>query len=444
MDNVPSNWQEDTVSDTVSIHPKRTLKKGTCAKYVSMADLIANQRFINKFSLKKYTNGPRFQNGDTLFARITPCLENGKTAYVDILDAGEVGFGSTEFIVLSGKDGKTNSKFVYYLSRLPWFRERAIKSMTGTSGRQRVQNAFFDELKYFVPPMLDQTNIAGALSLFDEKIQLNNKSKDLIEHLASRVFRHWFIDFEFPNEDGEPYKSSGGDFTKSELGEIPRRWSVSTIENLSSSIQNGGTPNRMVKNYWHNGTIPWFKTGELQDGPLLHSEERITRSGLLNSACKLWRPKTILVALYGASVGRLGILEIAATANQACSAIIAKPEYGFLFLFYSLLFSRDYLRTIAVGAAQQNINQQVIKSLRIITPQPKIAKMFQDTMLPLYSLAVTNTKQSMILGALRDTLLPKLISGELLNTSNLHPRKKNESSITTVGDTQETLDKWSR
>jgi len=150
-----------------------------------------------------------------------------------------------------------------------------------------------------------------------------------------------------------------------ELGkEIPKGWEVKPIKELCKSISNGGTPRRMESAFW-NGNINWYKTGELFDNPLLESEEKITEKGLNNSVCKLWDENTILVALYASpTVGRFGILKTKATSNQACSGLIAKDEIGYPFLFYTLLSKRGYFNNLAVGAAQQNINAEIVKETK--------------------------------------------------------------------------------
>jgi type I restriction enzyme S subunit len=170
----------------------------------------------------------------------------------------------------------------------------------------------------------------------------------------------------------------------------------------------------METEYWCDGTIPWFKTGELTDGPLIESEEAITELGLSNSSCKLWQTGTILIALYASpTVGRLGILEMPATANQACSALIVKPEYGNSFLFYALFFAREGLQNIAVGAAQQNVSQQVVRLHKVLIPDTKAASAFQQLVQRYYQLRVSNEKQSRLLAFIRDTLLPRLLSGRV-------------------------------
>ena len=128
--------------------------------------------------MASYTGGSKFRNGDTLMARITPCLENGKTAYVSMLDEDEVGFGSTEYIVFRNIEGITDNKFVYYFVTSPWFRDIAVKSMVGSSGRQRVQQAMLENLVVNLPPLAEQKQIAGILGALDDKIELNRCIND--------------------------------------------------------------------------------------------------------------------------------------------------------------------------------------------------------------------------------------------------------------------------
>lgn len=196
-------------------------------------------REIIKYELDKFKGGSKFRNGDTLFARITPCLENGKIAQVSFLDNKEIGFGSTEFIVLREKENITLNDYIYYLFITDKIKNIAIKSMTGTSGRQRVQE---DVLKYTIvklPPLAEQKYIASILSALDDKIELNNKTNKILEEMAQTIFKEWFINFNFPNEDGKPYKKSGGEMIDSELGKIPKGWRIGTIGDLISNLFNG-------------------------------------------------------------------------------------------------------------------------------------------------------------------------------------------------------------
>lgn len=239
MNKINKDWKEVKLGDIVYFNPKESLIKGKIYKKVSMDCLKPKTREIIKYELDKFKGGSKFRNGDTLFARITPCLENGKIAQVSFLDNKEIGFGSTEFIVLREKENITLNDYIYYLFITDKIKNIAIKSMTGTSGRQRVQE---DVLKYTIvklPPLAEQKYIASILSALDDKIELNNKTNKILEEMAQTIFKEWFINFNFPNEDGKPYKKSGGEMIDSELGKIPKGWRIGTIGDLISNLFNG-------------------------------------------------------------------------------------------------------------------------------------------------------------------------------------------------------------
>ncbi len=143
---IPKGWDPTAISALLDINPRLTLPKGTIATYVDMKALPTSGFSVTGIIKKEYKGGAKFQQHDVLLARITPCLENGKTGLVDFLDEGQIGFGSTEFIVLRGKNN-ISKEFVYCLAREDQFRRNCISSMVGSSGRQRVQNAFFDHYK---------------------------------------------------------------------------------------------------------------------------------------------------------------------------------------------------------------------------------------------------------------------------------------------------------
>ena len=164
-----SDWKLLQIGKAIKFNPSVPIVKGGIVKKIPMGMLTEHQRKINGFEYSEYKSGPKFQNGDTLFAKITPCLENGKTAFVDILEEGESAFGSSEFIVLRGTDF-TDSEYIYYLSISPTFRKRAISCMEGTSGRKRVNE---NTLKYFelpFPELSYQKQIAKVFSDIDAKI----------------------------------------------------------------------------------------------------------------------------------------------------------------------------------------------------------------------------------------------------------------------------------
>ena len=167
-------WTIKKLSEIADFNPRESLRKGTVAKKVSMDKLQPFCRDIPSYELEVYTGGTKFRNGDTIMARITPCLENGKTAKVNILEDGEIGFGSTEYIVFRAKEG-IDEDFLYYLVCSSIVRESAIKSMVGSSGRQRVQTAVVENLDIAIPSYEEQHSIGGILRNLDDKIKINNK-----------------------------------------------------------------------------------------------------------------------------------------------------------------------------------------------------------------------------------------------------------------------------
>lgn len=174
-------WLEKRMDEIAEFNPRESIKKGTIAKKIAMDKLQPFCRDIPEYELKLFSGGTKFRNGDTIMARITPCLENGKTAKVNVLDEDEVGFGSTEYIVFRAKEGY-DSDFIYYLVTSPIIREPAIKSMVGSSGRQRVQIDVVQGLKVKVPELDEQRAIAGIMKSLDDKIATN---REVNENLAA-------------------------------------------------------------------------------------------------------------------------------------------------------------------------------------------------------------------------------------------------------------------
>ena len=174
-------WLEKRMDEIAEFNPRESIKKGVIAKKVAMDKLQPFCRDIPGFEMEAFTGGTKFRNGDTIMARITPCLENGKTARVDILDDDEIGFGSTEYIVFRAKEGYVPD-FIYYLVTSPVVREPAIKSMVGSSGRQRVQTDVVQQLKVMVPCLQEQQAISSVLRALDDKIAANRR---INENLAA-------------------------------------------------------------------------------------------------------------------------------------------------------------------------------------------------------------------------------------------------------------------
>jgi type I restriction enzyme S subunit len=422
-------WREVTIGDLVWLHDQQITPASAPAElfyHYSIPAYDSGQRPALETGSAIGSNKFVVPRGAVLVSKLNPQLP--RVWAPDIPDKARA-VASTEFLVLSPRDG-VDRRFLKYLMLSPAVRSAMEARVTGTSGsHQRVRPSDLLSISVDIPVDLqEQRAIAHILGTLDDKIELNRRMSETLEAMARALFKAWFVDFEpvrakmegrwqrgqsLPGLPAHLYDLFPTRLVHSELGEIPEGWEVARVDDLCARVENGGTPRRMEPIYW-GGSIAWFKTGELTDGPLLASEETITQEGLSSSSCKLWPIGTILIALYASpTVGRLGILEVPAAANQACSALLARPEYGNLFLFYTLLATRERLQQIAVGAAQQNINQQAVRDHKVIVPPAAIARAFHDSAEALYRRRVGLISESRTLAALRDALLPKLIRGEI-------------------------------
>jgi type I restriction enzyme S subunit len=404
-------WKKYRFSDFVEINPKVELKSKQKYSFVEMKDLMNENKFVQPSDFKELKGGARFQNGDTLFARITPCLENGKICQVKNL-LNNLGFGSTEFLIFRAKQNISDKDFVFYLSRSPDLRKYAETKMIGTSGRQRVVKDAFDYLNLLLPPLPEQRRIAEILGSLDDRIELNLEMNKTLEQMAMLLYKRWFVDFEFPDSEGKPYKSNGGEFVESELGLIPKGWEVKKLGEVYKTTS-GGTPSRKKPEYYTNGTYFWIKSKELNNTFVINTEEMINEEGLRYSSAKLIPPYTVLIALYGATVGEIGITSNSSTCNQAICAIIENEKYAFSFIFLFLRMNKEYILNNAVGSAQQNISQEMLKNLDIIIPSDEILSSFKAIINPIFYQIEKNIKENQTLSEIRDALLPKLISGEV-------------------------------
>src|SRR3989338_4502426 len=189
---IKTTWQKIRFKDFADTSPSVKLERRKEYPFIPMEVLDGQHKFPLEVRHKSFSGGgSKFANGDTIFARITPCLENGKIARVEDLEDG-VGFGSTEFFVFRGKDGVSDSDFVYYLSRTDTIRDTAVKSMVGVSGRQRADKAVVDDVQVLAPSLSQQKQIADVLSAYDDLIENNTKRIKILEQIAQAIYKEWF------------------------------------------------------------------------------------------------------------------------------------------------------------------------------------------------------------------------------------------------------------
>ncbi|EGT3616371.1 restriction endonuclease subunit S [Clostridium perfringens] len=404
-------WRKCKLKDIMEFNPKESIKKKNIAKKVAMDKLEPFTRKVSGYVETEFTSGTKFRNGDILLARITPCLENGKTAQVDILDENEIGFGSTEYIVLREKLGITFNDYIYYLAISPEFRNMAIKSMTGSSGRQRVQKDVLEESEIILPPLKEQKAIAKILSDLDEKIEVNNKINKNLEEMAQAIFKQWFVDFEFPNEEGKPYKSSGGEMVESEFGMIPKGWKISKIGEVVKIIR-GASP-RPIQNYLASKGMPWLKISDATSSSsryIYSTKEFIIEEGISKSR-KV--EKGTLVLSNSATPGIAKIMAIEACVHDGWLIFNEYKNINKEYIYYYLSREREKILLMSNGSVFRNLKTDILKNYPIIIPNSKILDSITETFTIIGENINKNSLEIETLNKIRDTLLPKLISGEI-------------------------------
>ena len=440
----------ETIKDIVDFNPSRPLSKGKEFPFIDMASLPVNGRDINEVSNKVFNGGgAKFKNGDTLFARITPCLENGKTAKVENLPVGCIAHGSTEFIVLSAKS-KDDEDFVYYLARLPDFRSYAISRMEGTSGRQRVSWQALAEFNLRLPEKGKRKKIGKILKSLDDKIHLNNQINQTLESIAQTIFKSWFIDFDpvrakiaakqegkdaelaamcaiSGKSEAEVEQMAKEDFAElqatatlfpdelveSELGEVPKGWDKYSLSKMITLI-GGGTPKRSEPNYW-NGDIFWFSVKDVpNEGEVfvITTQEKISELGLNKSSTKLLPVGTTIITARG-TVGKIALVGYEMAMNQSCYGVQGINGVKQFMTYYLIKNAVEVLKKNTHGAVFDTITQATFDTVTSIKPSIEMMDLFESKVEKIMGHIKNNLYENNSLIALRDTLLPKLLSGEL-------------------------------
>ena len=214
--------------DYVSINPKISLEKERIYPFVEMGDVSTSFRNPDKVEYKSFDSGVKFADGDTVIARITPCLQNGKRFYCKNIGKG---FGSTEYLVFRPKDSSVDNLYLYYFMNTDFIKESMVRSMVGATGRQRVNNDVFSRLDVTFPNIEIQRRIAEILSTYDDLIENNRKQIKLLEEAAQRLYKEWFVDLRFPGHEN----------TKITDG-VPEGWHKTTLAEIAAIIKRGISP----------------------------------------------------------------------------------------------------------------------------------------------------------------------------------------------------------
>ena len=375
-----SEWRTIRAADFIDFNPRLSLKKGDIATKVAMDKLKPFTKKIPETEKAEFNGGAKFCNGDTVMARITPCLENGKTAYVDMLDDGEIGFGSTEFIVMRAKTGISDPQFVYYTAINPVFRNVAIKSMVGSSGRQRVQQSVLEELELSVPDLDEQRRIGDFLARIDEKIALNDRINDNLADLLQTVYRDRFGNTSLVANQGflsDICSYSRDKVAVSELNVSTYFSTENMLPGKAGSTEATSLPTTSQTTACHKGDTlisnirPYFKK-------IVYCEDKC-----------------------GCSTDVLCF-----TPSQPCySAYLFSTLYADKFFAFMVAGSK--------GTKMPRGDKQQIMTYPVVLPSEEELAGFNTIASPLLEQIYSNRAENKRLSILRDNLLPKLMSGEI-------------------------------
>lgn len=408
-----SEWTKKKLSDIADFNPREAIKKGAIAKKIPMDVLRPFYRDIPYYVEECFSGGTKFRNGDTIMARITPCLENGKTAQVSILNDGEVGFGSTEYIVFRAKEGIADKDYLYYLVCSPEVREPAIKSMVGSSGRQRVQTDVVKNLEIDVPPLVEQEKIGSFLKAFDDKIALNDRINKNLEQQAKAVFKSWFEDFD--PFDEPLIETPAGIYAPASLQMVQ-------IANIPHVLETGKRP----------------KGGAVASGVPSIGAENVKQLGVVNFSSAKFIPEEFAAKMKTGAINGYELLLYKDGGKPGTfiphfsmfgegfpyqkffiNEHVFKLDFGdkgfneFAYFFMQTDYAYHWLASNGGKAAVPGINQQNVKDIWIFSPENSKVKEFGEWVQPLFTTILKNCAQNAKLAELRDTLLPKLMSGKL-------------------------------
>ena len=241
-----------------------------------------------------------------------------------------------------------------------------------------------------------------------------------LEAMAKQLYDYWFVQFDFPNEEGKPYKSSGDKMVWNEKlkREIPEGWDISLIKDIATTYS-GGTPKSTNIEYYDNGEIAWINSGELNSPIITKTTNYITKCGLENSSAKLYPSNSILVAMYGATAGKVSLLTFEACSNQAVCGVIPTIENMLYYVYFHISSLYSHFITLSTGSARDNISQDTIKNILLPIPTRNILKLFDEKIGSIYQTIVNNYQQIDSLTKQRDELLPLLMNGQVSVNSDL-------------------------
>ena len=405
-----SKGEEKRLEDIIDVNPPVKLKKGESYPFIDIDKVSPTRRSVTNEEVKVYDgqSSSKFCDGDTVFSRITPCLENRKIAKVAI--EGDAAFGSTEFYVFRAKKKKADARFTYYLTSSDAVVLPAINSMTGASGRQRADKRFIQRLKLNLPDLPTQERIADILSAYDDLIEANNHRIELLEQTAQELYREWFVRFRFPGyenakfEDGIPEGWSYVRFGKAiDIIDGDRGVNYPKQEEFYPEgdclFLNAGNVTSKGFNFSACSYITKEKDSILRKGKLQHGDVVLTTRGTVGN-----------VAFYNETM-TFSEMRINSGMVILRNLGVVSPEYIYTSLHHEYL--QKLMTMYASGSAQPQLPIKDMKRMKIIKPDAKTMERFTEMSADIYNQISLLIMKNQTLAKQRDMLLPRLMSGKL-------------------------------
>ena len=346
--------------------------------------------------------------GDIVFSRVGSIDRN---VYVDKNHEGWMFSGRC--IRVRADKNKVNPRYLSYYFKQNSFKKMMMNLAVGAT-MPSLNTKIMNSIELDLLPRGNQDKIANILSAIDDKIQINNQINQELEAMAKTLYDYWFVQFDFPDQNGNPYKLSGGKMVYNpELKrEIPEGWGVEKIEDIAKT-GSGGTPKSTNVSYYSNGEIPWINSGELEQTVITSTSNFITEEGLNNSSAKLFPSGTILVAMYGATAGKVSFLTFEASTNQAICAIMLKDIRMRYYLKNVIEDLYQYLVKLSTGSARDNLSQDMIKNIKVVIPSNDILDRYYDFSNNIIKEITKKQQENEQLTQLCDWLLPMLMNGQV-------------------------------
>ena len=415
-------WSTMPFTDAFLINPAVSIERGGPTPFVDMAAIDPSLPAVHSTEVRKFRgSGSRFRNGDTLMARITPCLENGKIARYYADSDLDVGHGSTEFIVVRGRPEVTDTQYAFYVTRSDLVRGYAIGQMTGTSGRQRVPAESLAHLDVAVPPLSEQRTIAHILGTLDDKIELNRRMNATLEAMARALFRSWFVDFDpvrakmegrdtgLPKDIADLFPDR---LVDSELGGIPEGWRIWRLEELADHHTQSIEPSSDPETEFDLFSLPAHDAGQLPAR---------ARGRAVKSNKAVVPPDAVLLSKLNPEIPRVWMPEPSSGRLQVCSTefLVFTPRSpatrSLLFSLFTDASFRETLQSLVTGTSKshQRVPPNALKQREVLAGTDALFRSFDKLARPVLAHTVATRGESRCVAGLRDTLLPKLVSGEL-------------------------------